>query len=87
MNEIMYLKEVNNKIMCINYFGENLEKMRKFIIKSFQVNQKIVSMAINNRKTYIMLNSDVILIFKDINMLKNEMFKDLISEFKLAYFK
>lgn len=87
MNEIMYLKEVNNKIMCTNYFGENLEKMRKFIIKSFRVNQKIVSMAINNRKTYIMLNSDVILIFKDINMLKNEMFKDLISEFKLAYFK
>lgn len=87
MNEIMYLKEVNNKIVCTNYFGKNLEKMRKFIIKSFRVNQKVVSMAINNRKTYILLNSDVVLVFKDINMLKNEMFKDLVSEFKLAYFK
>lgn len=87
MNEIMYLNEVNNKIICTNYFGKNLEKKRKFIIQSFRVNQKIVSMAINNRKTYILLNSDVILIFKDIKMLKNEMFKDLISEFNLAYFK
>lgn len=87
MNEIMYLKEVDSTIICTNYFGENLDKVKKFIIKSFKSNQKIVSMAINDRKTYIMLNSNVVLVFKDINMLKNEIFKDLISEFKLAFIK
>lgn len=87
MNEIMYLKEVDNKIICTNYFGENLDKKKKFTIQSFKSNQKIVSMAINKRKIYILLNSDVVLVLKDINMLKNKIFKDLISEFKLALIK
>lgn len=34
MNEMMYLQELNNKIVCINYFGKYFEKKRKFIVKN-----------------------------------------------------
>lgn len=87
MNEVMYLKEVGNQIICTNYFGQNLEKKRKFPIYNFELNHRIKSISMNGQELFIMLNSEVVIVFKNINMLKNEIFKDLADDLRFEYIK
>lgn len=88
MNEMMYLKQVGDQVICTNYFGLNLEKKRKYPIEgSFKVDNNIKSVYFNGKKIYVMLSSDLVLVFKNMNVLKHEAFKELAEDLKFHYIK
>lgn len=93
MKEKFYLKCIKDEIGCINYYdyGEKLEKKAEFIVDKFELGQEVTNVLLskNNKRVDIILDSGNTLIFEDISMLENPMFKDLIknNKVKLALFK
>lgn len=88
MNEIMYLKQVGDEVICTNYFGINLEKKRKYPIQGrFQVDNNIKSVYLSGKKIYVMLSSELVLVFKNMSVLKNEAFKELAEDLKIHFVK
>lgn len=87
MKEILYFSEVNNQIICTNYFGRNLENKRKYPLKSFELTHSVKGISLNGKKLYVMLSNELVIIVKNISMLKHEMFKGLVHELRFKYVK